>query len=159
MDTCTVLYFSLSQHSAPCESCICLWSTRIVRQESENTGTPQNSSVSNCGCDQHVKQAPSVLLSGQGAGSLKTKGRKFQYQPVDLGVLYGMSFPSSLSPPPPGTLDLSEGEKLCLTYGTGRHMRGGQVRRENYIEIRSAAGWGQSIPSNFIEESTSARST
>ena len=46
------------------------------------------------------------------------------------------------------TLDLSEGKKKpCFIKEIGRHMRWsrfirGQIKRERFIEIKSAAGWG-----------------
>ena len=63
-----------------------------VKHENENSTAAQppivikrHTPVQNCGCDKHVKQATSVLPSGQRVERLKAKGRKFQYQPVDLG--------------------------------------------------------------------------
>ena len=72
------------------------------------------------GYDKHVKQAISVLPSGQRAGSLKTKGRKFQYQPADLGVRHGMRFSFLFSP---SVLLTYPRKKPGFTQETGRHMR------------------------------------
>ena len=78
-----------------------------------------------------------MLPSGQRAGRPKTEGRKLQYQPVDLGVRRGMIFPLD-------TPDLSEGKALfCVgnwsTYARNRFITG-PVKRENFIEIKSASG-------------------
>ena len=71
--------------------------------------------MQNCGCDKHVKQATSVLPSGQRAAGLKSKDRQFQYQHVDFGCVF---FFLTL-----GTLDLSEGKNPCFTLEIGIHMQ------------------------------------
>ena len=98
--TCThVLYFSLSEILL-CTAQWTVWDSYqsvAVKHENENSTAAQppivikrHTQVQNCGCDKHVKQATSVLPSGQRVERLKAKGRKFQHQPVDSGVQHGI---------------------------------------------------------------------
>ena len=102
---CTVLltfrnFTHFAQRNALSESRISLWSTKIARQQSENSAAAQpliaikhhTPKPYDYGCYKHIKQAASVLPLGQRAEGLKTEDRKFQYQPVDLGVRHGMIF-------------------------------------------------------------------
>ena len=86
---CTVHFPKFHSSSKPSESLISLW------QQNENgaaaqplIGIKRHTHVQNCGCDKHVKQATSVLPSGQRAGGLKTKDRQFQYQHDDFGCCF-----------------------------------------------------------------------
>ena len=116
--------FYSTQRSEPSESLISLW------QQNENgaaaqplIGKKRHTQVQNCGCVKHVKQATSVLPSGQRVERLKTKGKKFQYQPVDLGVRHGMSFFVLFLSLVLLTYPSKKKKKPCFTKEIGRHMR------------------------------------
>ena len=94
-----------------------------------------------------------MLPSGQRAGRLKTEGRKFQYQPTDLGVRHGMRF-FTLS-----TLDLPEEKSIVLPIKIGGHMRGVdllevKLSEKVLIDIKECSGLGTNNLLYLTEDST-----
>ena len=102
MNMYAVLYFSLpkislsTQCSTPSESCISLWSMRIAWQQSKNSAAAQALIGIKCHTSE-IKFSVKLWLqqtcqTSHQHTALKAEGRKFQYQPVGLGVWHGLSF-------------------------------------------------------------------